>query len=269
VSATPHPTLQRQASDAGEYQRGGDEAPRRGGRRKRRTCRQALCVSATTHGSLAGGTVGLLVEYATGAACGQAEFMTRAHVHTRTAWCEQSGRATAGGNAAPELRAHHISASRSDDHCQRDARADIRAASHLSSHGPASNPPALDGRNMRRFSHQRGSTRKGMGWRATSERDSGAEPSRGLAALPGSRRYLCGGCRHERLILGIERDPDCGGRCGNRGAELGAVTVFRVSGTVGDSSSSRGVAVPSSHQAARRGPLGASTLSPFAAEHSG
>jgi hypothetical protein len=62
MSATPHLTPQRHASDAGEHQRGGDEAPRRGGRRKRRTCRQALSVSATTHGSLAGGTVGLLVE---------------------------------------------------------------------------------------------------------------------------------------------------------------------------------------------------------------
>jgi hypothetical protein len=42
-----------------------------------------------------------------------------------------------------------------------------------------------------------------------------AESSRKLAALPGSRRYRCGGCRHERLILGIATDPDCCGRCGS------------------------------------------------------
>jgi hypothetical protein len=32
-----------------------------------------------------------------------------------------------------------------------------------------------------------------------------AESNRGLAALPGIRRYRCGGCRHERLIT---RDCD-------------------------------------------------------------
>jgi hypothetical protein len=42
----------------------------------------------------------------------------------------------------------------------------------------------------------------------------GAESSRGLAALPGTRRYRCGGCRHERVILGIATDPDCCGVCG-------------------------------------------------------
>jgi hypothetical protein len=40
-----------------------------------------------------------------------------------------------------------------------------------------------------------------------------AESNRGLAVLPGARRYRCGGCRHERRVLGVAVAPDFCGVC--------------------------------------------------------
>jgi len=93
--------------------------------------------------------------------------------------------------------------------------------------------------------------------------NSGTVEMRSSAPLSGWRRYRCrsGSCRHEREIFGNAALPDFCTACG--------APWQSVSETVGDSSSSRGVAVSSSHQAARRGPLGASALSPSDAEHSG
>jgi len=83
------------------------------------------------------------------------------------------------------------------------------------------------------------------------------------APLPGWRRYRCraGNCRYEREVFGAAVLPDFCSLCG--------APWVAVSETVGDSSASRGVAVSSSHQAARRGPPGDLALSPSDAEHSG
>src|SRR5215470_4690591 len=80
-------------------------------------------------------------------------------------------------------------------------------------------------------------------------------------------RLRCGRghlAEHPNGVTVADLDADCWCR-----SPRIAATEYRISETVGDSSSSHGVTASLSYQAARPGPLGGSALSPSDAEHSG